>query len=635
MPSSRRTSSSRRRRLRPSTVVLGLFLVVVALGLLAIPFLKAPGHAQGARDDLETARSALGSGDVGAAGVAVESARRHADELQGSVQGIGGDVWSLIPFVGQPVSDARHLGNALDSLTTVAETAVTTWPRVSGKDADLFGDRSVDLDALQEVVTAVADSSERLDAAQLELSQVRDSSLGVGTRLAQARDEANAVVDPLASGARRAKPLAQSLPDVFGADGERTYLLAMLNPSEQRYSGGAPLTVAPMELKDGKLTVGKAEDTTDEVLYRETRWPKVEGNVFRTGRVRLSTATFAPDWTVSGEEMLRGWEKLRGQETDGLIAIDVVALGDLMRFTGPVDVPVYGTLDQSTFTQKVVGDYDSFPDDTARHDLNLALVPVFADQLFAPGRAVDKITSLRDSARARHFAMWMRDPDAQAAVAEVGLAGALSETDHDYLAVLNQNTNQSKADYWQRRSTTSDVTLRPDGSAKVRLTISVSNDAPPYNQTFADPRGGTNVTRWNGMTLGVFLPRDVRIDAATVAGKKVGTDTGDYLGRPFKLLRLTLPPNQTREAVLEYVVPAAADVRDDASLVYRLDLTPQGMVVPEAVTVNVHWPDGYQVADLPEGWAQTGAGTTSYVDPGLVTQPSFSLTGAPGAVAAP
>ena len=73
-------------------------------------------------------------------------------------------------------------------------------------------------------------------------------------------------------------------------------------------------------------------------------------------------------------------------------------------------------------------------------------------------------------------ALWMRDPDLQAAVDDIGLAGDLSDTPHDYVAVFNQNTNASKADYWQRRSVTSKVQLRDDGSATVRLTISVHND---------------------------------------------------------------------------------------------------------------------------------------------------------------
>ncbi len=612
-------------------VVGGLFLLLVVLGLLALPFLDAPDEAEAARSDLEAAKTALDSGDLDAAAASIASAREHADRVQDAMQGIGGDVWSVVPVVGGPVSDVRHLGNALDHLTSTAEIAVATWPAVTGDDATLFGDRSIDVATLRDVVTAVTDASTHLDTAQLELEEVDDSALGVGTRLAEARDEATAIVTPLAAGARRAKPLADALPDLFGAAGDRTYLLAILNPSEQRFSGGAPLTLAPLTVADGRLTVGEARDTTDKELYRVGRWQKVEGNSFHNGKLRLSTATYAPDWSVSGEELLRGWARIVGEETDGLIAVDVVALADLMRITGPVDVPIYGRIDADNFTQKMIGDYDAFPDNEARHALNLALVPLFADRLLGPGNGVDKIESLRDSARGRHFAMWMRDPDVQAAVTDIGLAGELSDTEHDYLAVLNQNTNASKSDYWQRRSLTSDVRLRPDGSAKVRLTITVHNDSPPYaNQEFGDPQRGSSRTRWNGMTLGVFLPLDVDVTSATVADQPVGTDVFDYFGRPYKLLRMTLPPTETRTAVLEYVVPAAADALDDGTLTYHLDATPQGMVIPEAVSVTVHWPEGYDVGELPDGWTRTGPGVATYDDPGLVTQPSFSITGSAG-----
>ncbi len=624
MPSSRRPAQ--RRLLRPATVVGGLLLLLVVLALLALPFRSAPASAEDAKADLEAARDALTAGDLDAARASVDSARAHTDDLQGAMQGIGGDVWSLVPVVGAPVSDVRHLGNALDRLTATAELAVEAWPTVNGKNATLLRGGSVDVDSLRVLVDAVSSASANLDVAQTELGEVHDSALGVGTRLAEARDEAEDVVTPLATTARRTKPLTDALPDLFGASGRRSYLLALLNPSEQRFSGGAPLTLAPITVEDGRLEVGEARDTTDRDLYKVGRWERVDGNPFHTGKLRISTATYAPDWSVSGEELLRGWERRGGAPQDGLVAVDVVALADLLRITGPVEVPVYGTIDSTNFTQKLVGDYDAYPSNAARHDLNLALVPVFSDRLFSPGQGRQKIESLRDSARGRHFALWMRDPDVQAAVTDVGLSGELSDTDHDYIAVLNQNTNASKADYWQHRSVATDVRLREDGSAKVRMTITVRNDSPPYTAPFGDPRAGTSLTRWNGMTLGVFLPEGVEVGAATVAGTSVGTDVFDYYGRPYKLLRLTLPPTESRTAELEYVVPEAATA-GDGELAYHLDATPQGMVVPQAVSVTVHWPAGYDVTDLPEGWTRSAAGVATWDDPGLVTQPSFTVVG--------
>src|SRR5690606_1681176 len=116
-PMPRRRADPQRRR-RPSLwwLLLPLAVVVVALGVLALPFLEAPRHATSARADLEAAREALTDGRHGAASAHVASARADTDIVQDSVQGIGGDVWSWVPLAGGPVRDVRRLGNALDEL---------------------------------------------------------------------------------------------------------------------------------------------------------------------------------------------------------------------------------------------------------------------------------------------------------------------------------------------------------------------------------------------------------------------------------------------------------------------------------------------------------------------------------------
>ncbi len=600
-----------------------LFGALVLLGLLALAFRPAPAEAEAARTALVTAQQALDRGDVPAAREAVGRARVHVDALQEAVQGIGGDVWSLVPVAGGAVRDVRHLGNALDDVTVVTEETVEVWPTVNGPDATLFAGRGVDVATLEGLLGALDTAGERLDSAQLELSQVADERPWLGDRLGRARDEALGQVSPLASRARHAAPLVDALPEVLGVEGERTYLLALLNPSEQRMSGGAPLTIAPLTMTDGQMEIGEARDTTDTELYRPLKWRKVKGDRFLRGRQRISTSTVAPDWPVAGEELLRAWEKLTGEPVEGLVVADVVALARMLEFTGPAEVPLYGRLDSGNFVEKLVGDYDSFPDNEARHSLNLSLVPLFADRLLTAGQAREKIAALEEAAAGRHFAVWLRDPDAQQAIADSGLDGSLSDTDHDYIAVLHQNTNASKSDYWQRRSVSSDVTLRPDGSAEVRLTITVHNDSPPYTQSFADPRGGTYVTRWNGMTIGLFLPRGVAAATADVAGRPVTPSVLSYYDRPYARLRLTIPPEQTRTVVVEYVVPQAATAEPDGVLAYRLDLTPQGMVVPQAVDVTVRWPEGYRLQDLPPQWEGQDPRTASYRDPGLETQPSF------------
>ena len=87
--------------------------------------------------------------------------------------------------------------------------------------------------------------------------------------------------------------------------------------------------------------------------------------------------------------------------------------------------------------------------------------------------------------------------------------------------------------------------------------------------------------------------------------------------------------------MLEYDVPAAAVASDDGTLTYHLAATPQGMVIPQVTTSTVRWPKGYTVSDLPEGWTVVKGNVARWEDPGLVTQPSFTITGSARGSASP
>ena len=149
-----------------------------------------------------------------------ERARAETDDLQGSVQGIGGDVWSWVPVAGGPVRDVRRLGNALDQLVAVAETGVRILPQVRGEESTLVDDGNVDIDVLEDVIDDLRGVSTRLADAQAELADVADSRAVVGDRLAEARDQAQGEVDPLADGLETIDPLLDQLPKVLGRDAE-------------------------------------------------------------------------------------------------------------------------------------------------------------------------------------------------------------------------------------------------------------------------------------------------------------------------------------------------------------------------------------------------------------------------------
>ena len=71
---------------------------------------------------------ALRAGDIRAANDYVVSARAHVDRAMDASHGIGGDVWQHVPVAGGGVSDVRHLVEALDDATAIAEIGVDALP---------------------------------------------------------------------------------------------------------------------------------------------------------------------------------------------------------------------------------------------------------------------------------------------------------------------------------------------------------------------------------------------------------------------------------------------------------------------------------------------------------------------------
>ncbi len=246
--------SSRRRRIL--VALGGLLLLLVALGVAALSMLSVPSDAQAAREDLTTALSALRSEDPAAAEESVASARSHVESAQDGLDGLGGDVWAALPFLGTPVEDARHLVQALDEATSVAEIGVDLYPSVAGKKATLFRDEQVDEETLHEVMEGAESAGDHLAAAREEIDAIRASTPVIGARIASYRDQAEAQVDPAADTFAAVQPVLDELPTLFGFEGRTNYLIAMLNPAELRYSGGAALTYAAMTWDAGRLDVG-------------------------------------------------------------------------------------------------------------------------------------------------------------------------------------------------------------------------------------------------------------------------------------------------------------------------------------------------------------------------------------------
>jgi hypothetical protein len=163
-------------------VVAALFVLIVAgLAVLAIPLLKVRSDANAARAALVAGVEALRKGNLDTAEERVTTARTRIDRASDAVNGVGGDVWSMVPVAGGAIDDVRRLVAALDDATAIGEIGVRLYPTVLGDQASLVTDDTVDMTALANVTAAAADVGDHLAAARASLDDVSASAPIVGS----------------------------------------------------------------------------------------------------------------------------------------------------------------------------------------------------------------------------------------------------------------------------------------------------------------------------------------------------------------------------------------------------------------------------------------------------------------------
>ncbi len=137
-----------------------------------------------------------------------------------------------------------------------------------------------------------------------------------------------------------------------------------------------------------------------------------------------------PQFDVNGPLAASMWKASTGQSVDGVLAIDVGGLQDLLEVTGPVttasgQVVSASNVDQILFHDQYVGEtYTS--DSSARIDelatLASATLHALEDRPFKLHAMADALSS---AAQGRHVLLWSADTHTQAAWSGAGVAGQL------------------------------------------------------------------------------------------------------------------------------------------------------------------------------------------------------------------
>jgi hypothetical protein len=227
--------------------------------------------------------------------------------------------------------------------------------------------------------------------------------------------------------------------------------------------------------------------------------------------------------------------------------------------------------------------------------------------------ATGDVRSLARVAAQGHLLAYSSDPAVQSALEKTGVGGALSSAgDADLLSVVENSSGGSKVDFYEDRSVTYDVRLRPDGSAVATATVTLVNHAPATGQPkyVIGPYEGFSEAGESAQILSVYGGPGARLLRAERDGAQIRVGAGSELGHPFFQDYFRTQSGGTSTLQLTWYLPSAWR-GGTLGGAYRLTLLDQSTIRQDATEVIVHVPDGMGVIDVSEPM-RTSDGTATW-----------------------
>jgi hypothetical protein len=587
-----RTRSSRRLLLRLALIL--VLLLIAAAAWVVYSGLRAKANLLHAADDVATLQSQAESGNVAGEHVSLARLQReaHSARLEAA-----GPIWLLArrtPIVGSNAAAITTVAAAVDDLAQHALPSLVDASAAVDLQAIAPHDGRIDLSPIQHAAPAVVDAS-------AAVQQVRDRVAGISTSglLPVVRRSVLQLQSDLDSAATTTSTAARAvtlLPAMLGASQPRTYALLFQNNAEVRATGGIAGSWAIVHVDHGAVQIVK-QGSAGDVNSRVSGVP-VPPNVAALYTNRPGTffqdVDMAPSFPTDATLASEMFKQAYGIDVDGVISTDPVALAGLLKATGPVQLPLGGSLSASNAVSLLLSQVYQNIQDPQQEDVFFAQAAnaVFTALSAGQGDARATVKALADAAGAGRLTVWSRHADEEKLLAGTELEGAMPVTERPgspTIGVFLNDGTAAKLDYYLREKVgVASAASCPAGQiglhVLVTLTSTVPADAkglPAY--VTGEPTAGVPVGTM-GTQVVVTAPIGGSIVSATVNGVRSSMGTGSESGRSEGLVFVDLAPGETKTIDVQLVTA------DLPAHIRAHGLDPNLRLTPLAAPALVHLP---------------------------------------------
>ncbi len=447
---------------------------------------------------------------------------------------------------------------------------------------------------LPEIQRNLADLQSRLRLLQYTLADSQRQALSGQVR--EVADKADAALPKLQQATDQAKQVADALPQFLGSDHFRQYLIWFQNPAELRATGGFIGTYGVLKVDGGRLislnvdSIYNVANQANRLVTEQAPEPYQRFVADTKSIWGMQDANWSPNFPTSAEKFQQLYEKSGGPTTDGVIALTINPVVEILKVVGPIEMPEYDyTLNADTLQVTIQADQLSRSqagDQDPKKILRDFLPKLLAKIGNAPAEQQQAVFAILNRAfQQNEIVMNFDNLRLQQMADQFGIAGRVTPS-----ATVFGLVDTNIAGYKSSRDITTSVyqQYQVDASGQVTVTTSVDRRYDPqtasetnhnFSRLYLPP--GSKVLATSGfLTDGVAAPTTSQADGFTVVGG--WTD---------------LAPGEQRQYAVSYQLPEKLNLNRNnftANIIRQAGL-------PASYSADITLPNGYRWHDTTDG----------------------------------
>lgn len=544
----------------------GLLVILSAFAAwLSVEALDAKWSLEQARGKAEEAKDALLRADTASAAQSASEAKAHAQAARDATHSVPWQVAAVVPWLGEPFQAGQQIaevalglvGDVLEPATDVG-TALAPERLIAEGRIDVFSLRTQ-----EPRLTALSESATQISSEAREITNPTFPSM-----LRTARTEIATQTSDLANLLNRTAVAARLLPSMMGADGPRTYFMGFQTNAEARGTGGLLGGYGILRFDNGTASV----DTLGPNAQLDKQFAPLDlgpdyADLYGFGdpTTDYRNSNFSPHFPYAAQIWKSMWSQQTGQNVDGAIAIDPIALSYILGAVGPVTMPDGEVITPDNvveLTESIA--YKRFPADQNARKTYLQGIA---------GKVVEKITgpvasprllfdALGKAVSEGRIAVWSSSPTDQALIEQTPFAHTVPDDAAPYAAVVINNLGGNKLDYYLRRK----ISYTADGCdgdmRNTSVSINLQSSVPPGLPDYVSGTAGLVTSAPIKVVPGTMVTsvRLIATQGATLRSafandQRVPVFKGIELGHPTFEVQVAIPAGKSGSLVFNLSEP--------------------------------------------------------------------------------